>query len=209
MTVQDFFSFLTIHRTLVVIVLLCAPWLSLGITMAISDHRVQPLVLNFNLGMAFLSLFLALGYILYATHQGGWRKIVTEADILLLLSPFYYVGVSLWITRQRVSLADLSVVRIVQGLALITASYLGISWLLRKTHIIILARVSSSFLMVICLAFVGMAYLGYVLMTDSERYQTTNRPKRSSKPQSPAQPSGSQNTSIDDELEELRRNLRK
>lgn len=84
--------------------LLVLPWLALGLCVAIPIKRIETLVLNFNLGMAFLSLCLALGYILYATSQGGWRKIIQEADMLLLLSPFYYAGVSLWIARQRVSL---------------------------------------------------------------------------------------------------------
>ncbi|MGA1410345.1 MAG: hypothetical protein ACO37W_11505 [Prochlorotrichaceae cyanobacterium] len=212
MTVQDFFSFLNVHRTLVVILLLCAPWLALGLTIAIPDHKVQPFILNFNLGMAFLSVFLVLGYVLYATNQGGWRKVITEADMLLLLAPFYYAGFSLWITRQRVSLGDLPVFRTIQGIALITASYLGASWLLRKARIIILAYVSTPFLMLICLGFIGLAYLGYLLLTEDRSNPAS--PKRSPKgsPSPPGNRTTSRTTSvddIDDELEKLRRNLRK
>ena len=210
MTFQDFFSILATHKILVLLVLLSAPWFALGICMALPGKRLEFFVLNFNLGMAFLTLILVLGYVLYATSQGGWTQVVEEADMLLLLAPFYYAGVSLWMTRQRVSLNDLPIVRIVQGIALITASYLLLSWILRKARIIIFAYVSSQFLVLILLGIVGLGYFGYKRLMGSDFHTSpeAKRSPRSSPPPASSTRGSSPYSSIDDELEQLRRNLK-
>ena len=113
MTLQELFLFFLEHRAIIVGLMLAAPWLSWLICVAIPGQQEEPLVLNLNLGLALLSLLGEVGYLLYATNLGGWSRVVSEADLLLLLAPLYYVGVSLWVSRQRLPLSQLPAFRVV------------------------------------------------------------------------------------------------
>ncbi|MDJ0901014.1 MAG: hypothetical protein QNJ55_19600 [Xenococcus sp. MO_188.B8] len=185
--------------------MLAAPWLSWLICVAIPGQQEEPLVLNLNLGLALLSLVGEIGYLLYATNTGGWSRVVSEADLLLLLAPLYYVGVSLWVSRQRLPLSQLPAFRVVQGLGMIAAAYLLLSWILSRIHLIFWSYLPlGSFLFMIA-AVVGLAYLGYLRLRGHE---TSSQKSHSNKTWS--NPTNKQlNEGIEDELERLRRQIRR
>ncbi len=199
MTLQALFTAFVTHKPAVLLGLFFAPWLALGLCIAIPGRREEPFILSFNLGMAALSLLMAIGYVMYATSQGGWARVVQEADVLLMLAPCYYVGVSLWVTKQRLPLEAVPAFRVIQGLAFIGMGYLGIAWFLSKIRFLVFSYVPFPFLVMLLLGLLGVMYVGYLRVTgkDTER---SPRPG-TDHPTSPA-------TSIDEELEQLRRNLK-
>jgi len=197
MTLQQAYSLLLDHRPTILLILLLAPWLALGICVAVPGKKEEPFVLSFNLFMAVASLLLAVGYVWYSTHTAGVGKLVQEADILLILAPCYYVGVSLWITRQRLPLSQVPAFRAIQGIALIIAGYLGLAWILSKIRILIFSFLPFPLLVLFILALISVGYLGYQRLTGKD-VSTARQPDASS----PF--SGS---SIDDELDALRRDL--
>lgn len=109
--------------------------------------------------MACLSLLMAVGYLMYATNTGGWARVVQEADILLMLAPYYYVGVSLWVTRLRLPLDRVPAFRVMQGLAFIGVGYLGIAWFLSKVRFLIFSYLTFPGLLLLFLGLLG--FIGY------------------------------------------------
>jgi hypothetical protein len=203
MTLQEIYTLIYDCRFAVLLVMLLLPWVALGICIAIPGDQEEPLILNLNLSMAVLSLFMVVGYVWHATHTAGWNKVVRETDILLLLVPFYYVGVSLWVTRQRLPLSEMPVYRAVQGLALLGAGYLGLSWLLSKIHILVLTFMPFQFLIGLILGLIGVAYLGYLRLTGADVSPAEHRGAASRN--SRRNRSSHTDTDIDDELERLKR----
>ncbi len=207
MTLQSLYTFIDEYKSVVLLALLFLPWLSLGICMAVPGDREEPAVLNFNLSMAFISLLMSLGYIWYATSTQDWNQVMLETDLLLLGAPFYYVGISLWITKQRVPLASMAVYRAVQGLALIGAGYLGLSWIMSKMRILVFSYLPFPILLMLILALVGLVYLGYLKIMDAEGGIAS--PPRTPRNPPPRTPSGPASPNIEDELEALRKDLEK
>ena len=205
MTLQELFRFFLEHRAIIMGLMLAAPWLSWLICVAIPGQQEEPLVLNLNLGLALLSLLGEVGYLLYATNLGGWSRVVSEADLLLLLAPLYYVGVSLWVSRQRLPLSQLPAFRVVQGLGMIAAAYLLLSWILSKIRFIFWSYLPLGFFLLLLAAIVGLAYLGYLRLrgheTSSEEFYTNTARSSHQKKQL--------NEGIEDELERLRRQMKR
>ncbi len=208
MTLQDLYTLIYDNRLGLTLAMLLLPWLALGICIAVPGDREEPLVLNINLFIAVLSLLMAAGYVWYTTTAGGLNKVVQEADVLLLLAPFYYVGVSLWVSKQRLPLSEIRIYRAVQGAALIGAGYLGVSWLMSKLRIYAIMFIPYQAFVFLILGLLGIAYLGYLRLTGADL-----GPASSAQPSSRSSRRGSKNNrpgmSIDDELEALRRNLNK
>ena len=205
MTIQDFFVSLNDNKPVLLLAILFAPWLALGICLTIPGKREEPLVLSFNLGMAVLSLFLLLGYTWFATQNGGWNRVFQEADILLVMAPFYYVGISFWITKQRLPLEQVPVARALKGLALIGVAYLGLSWFLSKIRILAITFIPFPLLLLFFFMLVGLGYWGYLKFIGADVEMTSKRtseplPQRGKRSR---QPKGT----IDEELEALRRQL--
>ncbi|CAN5833492.1 hypothetical protein BH23CYA1_BH23CYA1_16830 [soil metagenome] len=212
MTLQDLYTLIYDNRLALLLAMFVLPWLALGICIAVPGDREEPLVLNINLALAVLSLFMAAGYVWHATHASGWGRIVQEADILLLLAPLYYVGVSLWVSKQRLPLAEIRTYRIVQGVALIGAGYLGIAWIMSKIRILVLTYMPFQVLTWLVFGLIGVAYLGYLRLTGSDVTPTSNRrsPQAASRTSSPRRTRPNPpSMSVDDELEALRRDLEK
>ena len=201
MTLQELFNFLIKNRAIIVGLMLSAPWLSWLICVAIPGKQEEPLVLNLNLGLALLSLVGEVGYLLYATNHGGWSRVVSEADILLLLTPLYYVGVSLWVSRQRLPLSQLPAFRVVQGLGMIAAAYLFFSWILSKIRLIFWSYLPLGLFLLLLAAIAGIAYLGYLRLRG---YETSSKEFHSDQTQSDYQ-----NNNIEGELERLLRHMRR
>lgn len=208
MTLQQAYTLLTDYKPVILFAILVAPWLALGICIAVPGKKEEPFVLSFNLFMATASLLLALGYVWYATSTTGVDKIVQEADILLMLAPCYYVGVSLWITRQRLPLSQVPAFRAIQGIALIGAGYLGLVWILSKIRILLFSFLPFPLLVLFILGLVSVGYLGYQRLTGKD-VNAAERPRdnASSSANRPSSSSSSPGSSIDDELEALRRDL--
>lgn len=200
MTLQTLFTWFVNHRSVILLLLFFAPWLALGLCVVIPGRREEPFILNFNLGMACLSLLFAVGYLMYATSSGGWARVIQEADILLMLAPCYYVGVSLWVTQQRLPLEQVPAFRAIQGLAFIGVGYLGIAWFLSKVHFLIFSYVPFQFLMILVLGLLGVMYFGYLRLTGKD----TNQSDRSDFPRGN---SARSNSTIDEELERLRQQI--
>lgn len=200
MTVHDFFTLLNDYKILILLFILAAPWIALGICIAVPGQREEPFVLSLNLGMALVSLLMATGYVLFATSNGGWARVFEEADVLLMVAPCYYVGVSLWITKQRLPLNQIPVVRMVQGLALIATGYLGIAWFLRKIRIVIFSYIPFQYVLLLILGLAAVAYLGYQRLTGADISATTRGVGTADR-------TYSHEPNIDDELEALRRKI--
>lgn len=197
MTLQTLFTWFVNYKSVILLLLFFAPWLALGLCVAIPGRREEPFILSFNLGMACFSLLLAIGYLMYATSSGGWAKVIQEADILLMLAPCYYVGVSLWVTKQRLPLEQVPAFRAIQSLALIGAGYLGIAWFLGKIRFLIFSYVPFQFLVLLLLGLLGVMYLGYLRLTGKDTEQ-------SDRSDFPHGNSARSNSAIDEELERLR-----
>ena len=109
-----------------------------------------------------------LGYLFYATNTGGWSQVVREADLLLLLAPLYYLGVSLWVSRQRLPLSQLSTFRVLQGLGMIAAAFLLLSWIMNKIRLILVSYLPLGFFLLVLASLVSLAYLGYLRLRGHE-----------------------------------------
>jgi hypothetical protein len=205
MTLQELYLFFLEHRAIIVGLMLAAPWLSWLICIAIPGQQEEPLVLNLNLGLALVSLLGELGYLLYATNTGGWTRVVREADLLLLLAPLYYVGVSLWVSSQRLPLSQLPAFRVIQGLGMIAAAYLLLSWILSKIRLIFFSYLPLGFFLLLLVTLVGLAYLGYLRLrghqTSSEK-PYSNKARSSPKNQHLLE-------GVEGEPERLRRQMRR
>ncbi|MGD1865576.1 MAG: hypothetical protein ACFB0D_13565 [Phormidesmis sp.] len=203
MTFQQLYSLLYDYKPAILLLMLLAPWLSWGICVVVPGQKEEPFVLSCNLVMATVSLLLTAGYMWYTTSTGGINKVVQDVDILLVLAPCYYVGISLWITRQRLPLAQVPAARAIQGLALIGAGYLGIAWLFSKLRIVLFSFLPAQFLLLILLGLVAIGYMGYQRITGQDLTSTSN----SQSAGAPPTPFSTSEPSIDDELEALRRDL--
>ncbi|NEQ98456.1 MAG: hypothetical protein F6K30_17340 [Cyanothece sp. SIO2G6] len=211
MTIQELFAFLNQNQLLVLLFILAAPWMAWAVCWAIPGQREEPFVLSLNLGMAILSLLMAIGYLIYASNHGGWDRVLAEADILLMLAPCYYVGVSVWISKQRLPLNQIPVVRAVQGLAMIAIGYMGVAWFLRKIRINIVAfsYIPFHYILLLILGLIGIGYLGYLrLMGEDLPGRSAPAPSPFARQRRSPQPHASSSPStIDDELEALRQEI--
>ena len=206
MTLQTLFLFLLKHRAIVVGLIVIAPWLSWLICIAVPGRREEPFVLNFNLGLALVSLLGEIGYLLYATNTGGWSQVVQEGDILLLLAPLYYVGVSLWLSRQRLPLSQLPVYRVTQGLGMIAVAYLLLSGILSKIRLIFFSYLPFGYFIILIASVIGLAYLGYLRIIGRETSSDKSGLKTT---RSTTKNKQLNNNEIEDELEKLRRKTRR
>ncbi|MEO0768173.1 MAG: hypothetical protein AAFY72_01875 [Cyanobacteria bacterium J06649_4] len=146
----------------------------------------------------------------------GVSRIVQEADILLMLAPCYYVGVSLWIAKQRLPLSEVPAFRAIQGLALIGAGYLGLVWLLSRIRVLIFSFLPFQFLVLLLLGLVAVAYLGYQRLIGADvnsaqgpyaSSQCTRRPRGSSSNRASRREPTMHEPTIDEELDALRKDI--
>ena len=198
MTIQDLFLLILEYRVIVLAMMFLAPWLSYLICVLVPGTKEEPLVLNLNLNLALICLLGEIGYLLYASHLGGWQRIVEDSEFLFLLAPVYYVGVSLWVSRQRLPLKKLPAFRALQGLGMLVAAYLLLAWLFSKIRIVLFSYLPFGFLVVAVIALLSIGYLGYLKILGKHPKQ------RKSSSHHEADPKHLQ-SSIDRELDRLRR----
>jgi len=168
MTLENIFLFFLEYQTVIICLMLVAPWLSWLICVIIPGKSEEPIVLSINLGAALLTLLAELGYLLYATNNGGWTRVVKEADIILLLAPLYYVGISLWLSRQRLPLSKLAPVRVIRGLVLICAAYLMLSWIASKIKIIVFSYLPFGIFLLFIFTLLALGYWGYLQIINKD-----------------------------------------
>ena len=158
--------------------MLFAPWVAWGICAAIPGKKEEPLILSCNLMMATVSLLLSVGYLWYITQTAGTGGFVQDVDILFVLAPCYYMAVSLWVTRQRLPLAQVPAARAIQGLALVGAGYLGLAWLLSKLRIVLFSFLPFPLLVLIVLGLLSVGYMGYQRVTGADLRQDAEYKRR-------------------------------
>lgn len=165
MTFQDLFVLLYDYRMAIATGIFAAPWLTWLLCVIIPGKREEPLLLSVNLLLSALSLMLWAGYLAYASSTGGWAKVVQQADILLLFAPLYYVGASLWVSKQRLPLERIPAFRMFQGLATIAAAYLLLSWFAAKIRIVMFSYIPLSVWLWLIAIIIGLGYWGYLRLT--------------------------------------------
>ncbi len=148
--------------------------------------------------LALVSVLTEVGYLLYATNTGGWSQVVSEADLLLLLAPLYYVVVSLWISRQRLPLSQLPAFRVLQGLGMIAAAFWLLAWIMSKIRLVFFSYLPFGFFLLLLASLASLAYLGYLRLRGHETSFTRDRPKNKQL-----------NDEVDSELERLRRQMKR
>jgi hypothetical protein len=161
MTLQSLFTGLNEYSVPIFLIILAAPWIAWILCSWIPGRGEEPWVLSVNLGLATLSMLLWSGYLAYATNTGGWQKVVGEANILLLAAPPYYAIASIWVSRQRMALSKIPAFKTLQGIALMAAVYLVLSWLSQRIYIVFFSYMPFSAFLWILAGLLLVAYLGY------------------------------------------------
>ena len=200
MTIQDLFLLILEYRVIVLAMMFLVPWVSYLICVIVPGTREEPFILNLNLALALICLGGEFSYLAYASHLGGLRQIVEDSEFLFLLAPVYYVGVSLWVSRQRLPLKQLPAFRALQGLGMIMAAYLLLAWLFSKIRIVLFSYLPFGFLVLAVIVLFSVGYLGYLKILGKHPFQD-----RQANTQSPNSDSKRLQSSIDRDLDQLRR----
>lgn len=161
MTLETLFIALNEYAIPIALVIFALPWLVWILCDLIPGQWEEPLLLSINMGLAVFSLALWAGYLAFASITDGWEAVVQQANVLLLFAPLYYVCMSFWVARQRMSLSEIPAFRTIQGLGLMTLVFLVFSWLSRRVYIVFFSRVPFSYFLVILAGLLAVAYLGY------------------------------------------------
>jgi hypothetical protein len=161
MTLETLFLKLVEYRALLVPTLFLAPWIAYALCLAIPGKREEPFILSVNLGLAVLSLFLWVGYLVYALNTGGWQQVVQQADIMLLFAPLYYFVTSLLLSQYRLPLGQIPVFRTIQGLALMVGVFLAFAWIMSRVHILFFTYIPFPVFLLLLVALLGIGYTGY------------------------------------------------
>jgi hypothetical protein len=166
MTIEALYVQLADLRLPIAVLVFAAPWITYLLCVAIPGKTEEPLLLSINLGLAIAGFLLLIGYLSYAVNIGGWRLVVTTADLLLLVLPLYHMLVSLWLSRRRLPLHLIPAFRTFQGLIMMAAAFLFLSWLGARIRIIFFSFVPFSTFLVLLAIVVGIGYAGYRKITD-------------------------------------------
>jgi hypothetical protein len=166
MTIETLFLHLVDHRLSLTGLIFCAPWVAYFVCVAIPGKREEPFVLSINLGLAIISSCLLVGYLAYAVNLGGWRKVVTEADVLLLILPIYHLPVSLWLSSYRLPLELIPAYRTLKGLTMIAVMFVILSWLAAKVRILLFSYIPFSTFLFLLAIVLGIGYAGYRYIAD-------------------------------------------
>lgn len=166
MTLEVLYSAISAHRLPILLLLFGSPWVIYLACALVPGQQEEPWLLSFNLSLSTFSLLLLAGYLAYATNTGGWVRVVEEADALLLLMPVYHLLVSLWLARLRLPLERIPAYRNMQGLVMLGAAFLALSWVLSKIRIVLFSYLPFGTF----LGFIGLllmlGYAGYRKFVD-------------------------------------------
>lgn len=166
MTIEALYLHLVDLRLPIAIFIFAVPWFTYLLCVIIPGKREEPLLLSLNLGMAIAGFLMLIGYLAYAVNVGGWQRVVTTADLLLLTLPLYHILVSLWLSRRRLPLHLIPAFRTFQGLMMIAGVFLVLSWLAARIRIIFFSFIPFSTFLVILAVILGVGYAGYRKIVD-------------------------------------------
>ncbi|MGC1308861.1 MAG: hypothetical protein WA885_16665 [Phormidesmis sp.] len=166
MSLAALYSEILAYRIPIALLLFCSPWVTYLSCFVIPGKREEPFLLSFNLGLSTLSIAMLVGYLAYATNTGGWAKVVTQADILLLLLPIYHVAISLWLSRLRLPLQHIPAFRTMQGLLMLSATFLAFSWVLAKIRIVLFSFLPFGAFLGLMALLLACGYAGYRKLVD-------------------------------------------
>ncbi len=161
MTIEALFSQIVNYRDLIIFAILIAPWLTWLICFLIPGYWEEPYLLSLNLWLALFTMLVWVGYLAYTTDTGGWSLVVKQADILLLITPPYYLLASLWMSKQRIPLDLIPAFRTLEGLIFMAGAFLVLSWILSRIRVVFLSFIPSSVFLGILAFVVVLGYLGY------------------------------------------------
>ncbi len=161
MTLEALFSNIAAYEIPIILILFSSPWIIYLVCFVIPGKKEEPYLLSFNLGISMVSMLLLSGYLSYATNTGGWRKVIQQANILLLFLPPYHLITSLWLSSYRIPLETIPAFRTLQGLTLLGGVFLVLSWLAEKIRIVFFSYLPFSSFLLLLAILLGVAYVGY------------------------------------------------
>ncbi len=166
MSLETLYSEILAYRIPIILLVVGSPWVTYLLCFVIPQQREEPLLLSLNLALSTLSILMLVGYLAYATNTGGWAKVVSQADIVLLILPVYHLVVSLWLSRLRLPLQFIPAFRTMQGLLLLGGAFLALSWVLSRIRIVLFSYLPfGTFLGLMALLLV-LGYAGYRKLID-------------------------------------------
>ena len=161
MTLEALFSNIAVYRIPIILILLGSPWMTYLACYFIPGKKEEPYLLSFNLGLSMVSMLLLSGYLAYVTNTDGWQKVIKQTDILLLFLPTYHLIISLWLSSLRIPLKSIPAFRTLQGLTMLGAVFMVLSWLASKIHIVLFSNLPFSSFLGILAVLLGIGYVGY------------------------------------------------
>ena len=161
MTLEDLYRAIADNSFPIILLMLATPWVSYLICHAIPGRKEEPFVLSVNLAISVVSVLMLMGYLAYALNTGGVQTVVKQANLFLLLLPAYHLIVSIWLARLRVPLDVIPAFRTLQGLVLMGAVYLALSWVMARVYIIFFSYLPLSTFLFILAMLLGIGYLGF------------------------------------------------
>ena len=92
MTLETLF---TEYRVPLILLMFGTPWVTFLACRLRPGQEEEPFLLSANLSLSVLSLLFLIGYVAYVTNTGGWKQLVQQADVFLLVLPLYHLSASL------------------------------------------------------------------------------------------------------------------
>ena len=166
MSLAALYNQILVYRIPISVLFLVSPWLVYLGCVLIPGKREEPTILSINLAFSTVSALMLVGYLAYATNTGGWGKVVTQADVLLLVLPIYHLLVSLWLARLRLPLQAIPAYRTMQGLVMLGAAFLAISWVLARIRIIFFSYLPFGAFLGLMALILAFGYAGYRKLID-------------------------------------------
>jgi hypothetical protein len=161
MTLESLYRAIADNSFPIILLMLATPWVSYLLCYAIPGRKEEPFVLSVNLAISVVSVLMLIGYLAYALNTGGIQTVVKQANVFLLLLPAYHLIVSIWLARLRVPLEVIPAFRTLQGLVLMGAVYLALSWVMGRVYIIFFSYLPLSTFLFILALLLGIGYLGF------------------------------------------------
>lgn len=158
---MSFETLFQLYRIPIILLMLVSPWLAWATCHLIPGKREEPLVLSLNLALSVTGILCLMGYLAYTSNTGGWQQFAQQADIFLLLSVPYHFIVSVWLSKLRLPLERIPAYRFMQGLIMMGAVYLVLSWLARRIYIVFFSYIPFQYFLVFLAVLVIVAYVGY------------------------------------------------
>jgi hypothetical protein len=161
MTLEKIFTSFNQQGTLLALILLLLPWVIWILCDLIPGSHEEPFLLSLAIGVELAATTGWAGYLAYATHEGGWKSVVQEANGLLLIVPPLSLILSIWVARQRLPLDKIPAIRTLQGLAILIGVYLILAWLGSRVRIVFFSYMPFSAFLWILAGLLLIGYLGY------------------------------------------------